>query len=278
MKAFISYTREDDEHKRWVENFAADLRYNGIDTVLDTWDLSLGDSTTKFMETNIRESERVLVICTPKLKEKADLRVGGAGFEAGLMTGEKLNLSVEGKFVPILRRGTWQNALPSFLMEFAGVDLKEGKDYAANYEMLLEDLCGKKPKAPQLKFDNDKLYLVIDHILGRAFRSGGRLRFEEGALMPYERFEHHLTFIKEMAAYTQKSNWIPFLSRSEVDEEIDNTYGKKYRYSELERVQIMKLCAKSLKFRLSAQWNENPDCFEYKLMDNGDVCFRYYNK
>lgn len=274
MKVFISYTREDNEHNKWVENFAAALRCNGLDAILDTWDLPLGASITKFMETNIRESARILVICTPKLKEKADLRIGGAGYETGLMTGEKLNLSVEQKFIPILRRGTWKNAVPSFLLEQTGVDLREGSKYAENYKMLLAELCGTKPKAPPVKFDTDKLYIVIDHILGRTIQSGGRLEFKDGVLMSYERFDCLLSFIKGTAPYMSKGNWITFLSRSEVDKEIDGTFGRRYEYNELERMKIMELCAKSLKFRLKAQFNENPDNFEYKVMSNGDIYFR----
>ena len=42
-KAFISYSHDSSDHKRWVAVLATKLRENGVDVILDQWDLSLGD-------------------------------------------------------------------------------------------------------------------------------------------------------------------------------------------------------------------------------------------
>ena len=40
---FISYSWDDDEHKRWVKDFADKLLSDGVNAVVDQYDLSLGD-------------------------------------------------------------------------------------------------------------------------------------------------------------------------------------------------------------------------------------------
>ena len=41
-KVFISYSHDSAQHKDWVRSLASALRANGIDAVLDQWDLSPG--------------------------------------------------------------------------------------------------------------------------------------------------------------------------------------------------------------------------------------------
>ena len=41
-KVFISYSHDSPEHRRWVSELAVKLRHNGIDAILDQWDLGSG--------------------------------------------------------------------------------------------------------------------------------------------------------------------------------------------------------------------------------------------
>ncbi|MFY7877224.1 MAG: toll/interleukin-1 receptor domain-containing protein, partial [Pirellula sp.] len=47
--AFISYSHDNEEHKRWVRQLAAHLRLNGIDAKLDYWEAPLGADFGRFM-------------------------------------------------------------------------------------------------------------------------------------------------------------------------------------------------------------------------------------
>jgi hypothetical protein len=85
---FISYSHDSPEHKRWVLEFAEELRRNGIDPLIDAWDLRPGDDVPKFMERGVRDSGRVLMICTEKYVAKANDGVGGVGYEAMIVTSE----------------------------------------------------------------------------------------------------------------------------------------------------------------------------------------------
>ena len=87
-KAFISYSWDDDNHKLWVADLATRLREDGVETILDQWHAVPGDQLPQFMETEIRDNDYVLIICTPRYCIKSDERDGGVGYEGDIMTAE----------------------------------------------------------------------------------------------------------------------------------------------------------------------------------------------
>lgn len=46
----MSYAGEDEEHTRWVGEFAARLRGDGVEVSLDQWIARLGERLPEFME------------------------------------------------------------------------------------------------------------------------------------------------------------------------------------------------------------------------------------
>ena len=77
---FISYSHDNDEHKQWVRKLASDLRNNGIDVILDQWDIGPGDDLTAFMEKGVTSADRVLVVSSPRYVQKANVGEGGVGW------------------------------------------------------------------------------------------------------------------------------------------------------------------------------------------------------
>lgn len=147
-KVFISYSWEGEDHKDWVRHLADSLLENGIDATLDQYDLTLGDRLPQFMEQSITDADHVLVICTPTYKEKSDARKGGVGYEGHIISGELFSNGNERKFIPIIRKGTAQTAMPASLSGKLGIDLKNGPHYASNFSDLLTTLQGTKTKPP----------------------------------------------------------------------------------------------------------------------------------
>lgn len=148
--AFVSYSWDDEEHKEWVLEFARRLRREGVDAKLDRWDVSLGDPLPQFMETAIRTNDFVLTILTPAYREKSDGRKGGVGYEGNIMTAELFAGKDQRKFIPILRRGSWESASPSWLQGKLGVDL-QGNPYSEKEFSRLKDTLHKtQEKAPPL--------------------------------------------------------------------------------------------------------------------------------
>lgn len=147
-KVFISYSWEDDEHKTWVKSLVNNLISDGINATLDQYDLSLGDRLPQFMEKSISDADYVLIVCTPTYKSKSDLRKGGVGFEGHIISGELLSQRNERKFIPVIRKGTSQTALPVCLSGKLGIDLTGEKSFKenVNYKDLITTLYGIKIK------------------------------------------------------------------------------------------------------------------------------------
>ncbi len=70
--AFISYSWDDEEHKEWVRTIAARLRSDGVDITIDQWGTVPGDQLPAFMERAIRDSQFVVIVCTPRYKMRSD--------------------------------------------------------------------------------------------------------------------------------------------------------------------------------------------------------------
>ncbi len=144
-KVFISYAWESEEHLEWVKALANRLLSDGIDAVLDQYDLELGDRLPQFMEQSVRSSDYVLIVCTPAYKQKADARIGGVGYEGHIISGELFSGHNERKFIPVIKEGGVEECLPTFLKGKLAVDLGDGVE-SRGYNDLLATLYGVKKK------------------------------------------------------------------------------------------------------------------------------------
>ena len=147
---FISYAWESDDLKKWVKDLATQLRDNGIDAKLDQWEVVPGDQMPHFMEKSVRDNDFVLIVCTPKYKTKSENRIGGVGYEGDIMTAEVLQNSNHRKFIPILKSGTKETALPSWLQAKYFVDLSSELHFKNNFVDLLTTLLNARETAPSL--------------------------------------------------------------------------------------------------------------------------------
>ena len=149
-KVFVSYSWDDDEHQEWVRSFASRLRADGVDARLDKWHTGPGDNTPEFMEREVRGSDFVLCVCTPRYKERFDARKGGVGYEGGLLTGESLVDRNQQKIIPVLRGDEWKYSAPAWLLGIYYVDLR-GEPYTEkNYRELLATLLDRREQAPPI--------------------------------------------------------------------------------------------------------------------------------
>ena len=71
-KVFVSYSHDSLDHKKWVNELATKMRNNGIDAILDQWDLMPGGDLPHFMETNLENSDYILMICSEVYVKKAN--------------------------------------------------------------------------------------------------------------------------------------------------------------------------------------------------------------
>jgi hypothetical protein len=175
---FITYSHEEPIHKKWVIGLAQRLQENGVMVYLDVYDLRPGMDVTRYMEEKVRTSDHVLMICTPEYSLKANAGIGGVGYEKAIVTGEIYNEEKPGKFIPILRKGTKVNALPSFLESRFYIDFCNDSDFGAKLETLLRHIfgrpeyerppLGKEPTLPskdvEIKTKNDSIPKAKDRL------------------------------------------------------------------------------------------------------------------
>ena len=139
-KAFISYSHDSPQHKQWVLELGTKLVQNGVDVVLDRWDLTPGDNFTQFMEVGVRDRDWVLVICTDNYVKKANNREGGVGYEAQIVTAQLVeNLGID-KFIPIIRHASGQEKMPTFLGGRVYIDFTDDSQFNEKFDDLLHKL------------------------------------------------------------------------------------------------------------------------------------------
>lgn len=146
--AFISYSWDDDSHRDWVRALAQRLRADGVDVSIDRWAAVPGDQLSAFMERAIRDNHFVIVICTPRYKLRSDNRQGGVGYEGDIMTAEIMTSQNHRKFIPVLRKGTWPEAAPSWLLGKYYINLSGDPYPERDYEDLVRTLLGIRETAP----------------------------------------------------------------------------------------------------------------------------------
>jgi hypothetical protein len=80
-KVFISYSHDSVNHKKWILELATRIRNNGIDAIIDQWELQPGDDLPYFMKTHLSDSDKIIMVCTEKYVKKANAGTGGVGYE-----------------------------------------------------------------------------------------------------------------------------------------------------------------------------------------------------
>lgn len=147
-RVFISYSHDDQAHKDWVLKLATRLVANGVDVLLDQWDMRFGSDLPRFMETGLTGADRVLAVCSATYVAKANSGQGGIGYEKMILTGQLMRDVTADRVVPIIRSNASEEVLPTFLLSRLYIDFRDEKGFEARYAELLRDLHGQ-PVAPR---------------------------------------------------------------------------------------------------------------------------------
>jgi hypothetical protein len=147
-KAFVSYSHDSPEHKDWVLKLASDLRSVGVDVVLDRWDLVPGQDISLFMQKNIAEADRVIMVCSSSYVDKSDKGVGGVGYERLIVTAEVVQAIDTTKFIPLLRGSNPKKKLPTFIGPRLYIDFECDEDYQSKLVELAREIQGA-PAVPK---------------------------------------------------------------------------------------------------------------------------------
>lgn len=149
-KVFISYSWDSPEHRAWVTQLAMTLRQHGIEVILDQWHVRPGEDLANFMARSVRESDRILMICTETYVQKAQQRQGGVGYEQMLVTAQIMREVGTAKFIPIVRQTAHPRQLPDELAARLYVDLSDGPEQHGHLQHLIRDLHDLSVPLPPL--------------------------------------------------------------------------------------------------------------------------------
>jgi hypothetical protein len=153
-KVFISYSWTDQSHQELVKHWADRLVADGVDVILDIYDLKEGDDKYVFMETMVSDPEvsHVLVICDRVYADKANARKAGVGTESQIISGEIYEKVKQSKFIPIVCEfgDNGEPILPVFMKSRMWINFSSPEAENENWEQLVRLLYGKpqhvKPK------------------------------------------------------------------------------------------------------------------------------------
>jgi hypothetical protein len=139
-RLFISYSHDDQAHKDWVLMLATRLVANGVDVLLDQWDMRLGSDLPRFMETGLSGADRVLAVCSTAYVDKSNRGQGGVGYEKMVLTGQLMRDITADRIIPVIRNNASSDVLPTFLLSRLYVDFRAEEVFEARYAELLRDI------------------------------------------------------------------------------------------------------------------------------------------
>ncbi len=181
-KVFISYSWTSSKE---VLEIAERLMSNGIDVVLDKWELKEGQDKYAFMEKCVNDTEvdKVLIMCDKSYKEKANARKSGVGDEAMIISSEVYGKTAQEKFIPIIleKDENGEAYTPTFIKSRIYIDLSgTNEQYEDSFEILLRNLYEKplyrKPavgKMPEWLNDDRRDYSTLRNILKQLKNDNG---------------------------------------------------------------------------------------------------------
>ncbi|HEX8444933.1 MAG TPA: TIR domain-containing protein [Allosphingosinicella sp.] len=222
IKAFMSYSWSSPTREAWVIALASRLVEDGINVVLDKWDLRPGHDAYAFMEGMVSDPDvsKVIMVCDKAYAEKADGRSGGVGAEAQIITPELYNNTKQDKYAAIVTEldENGKAYRPSFYGGRIYFDFTSSENDESSYEELLRWLLGKpryiKPKLGQPPSS------IVDPETSATTGTTSKLRRAESAIKQGSPAAAAATREFAEAVISEMSNRVPSFSDEEEADEI----------------------------------------------------------
>lgn len=136
-KIFVSYSWSNPEHEELVLDLSKSLVADGIEILLDKWELREGNDPIAFMESMVNDPSitKIIMIIDNKYTERANSRQGGVGTESTILSNELYSKRDKNKIVAVIAE---PNAKPpTFYAGRLYIDLSDQDKYAEEYEKLV---------------------------------------------------------------------------------------------------------------------------------------------
>jgi len=120
---------------------------DGVDVILDVWNLKEGNDKYAFMEQMVTDESvtHVLIFSDSEYAAKADTRKAGVGTESQIISREVYSKVRQSKFIPVVCEfdGSGEPFLPTFLKSCIWIDFSSSEAANENWEQLIRLLYGK---------------------------------------------------------------------------------------------------------------------------------------
>ncbi len=156
-RVFISYSHDSAEHLSRVLELSTRLRADGVDCIIDRYEMSPPRGWAHWTESRIEEADFVLIVCTEtylqrfRAEEGAPRGLGvkweGAVITQGLYDNEASNV----KFIPVLFSPEDAAHIPRMLRGVTRYLVGEAEDYESLYRRLINQPLILKPEVGALR-------------------------------------------------------------------------------------------------------------------------------
>jgi len=162
-KVFISYSWSSPAHESWVLELSQRLVHDGVDVILDKWNLKEGHDKYAFMESMVHATDidKVLVILDKAYCDKANDRAGGVGTETTIISAKVYGSTTQEKFIPVVAACDDEGKayLPVYLEGKIYIDLSKVEHFESGYEKLLRNIY-QLPSLAKPKLGSPPKYLL----------------------------------------------------------------------------------------------------------------------
>lgn len=177
IKVFISYSHDSPEHMDRVLRLSNRLRRDGIDCIIDQYEMSPREGWPRWTMSQIEEARFVLVVCTEiyhqRLRGKGEIGKGRGGkWEGAIITQELYDSEANNdKFIPVLFSSADSAHIPVYLRGVARYVLDD--DYEDLYRRITNQPKYRKPalgarrSMPPLDRKEDFLPVSESHAAGQ---------------------------------------------------------------------------------------------------------------
>lgn len=149
LRVFISYTKTNEAHQYWVDNFARFLRDNGINSRIDIWHLKTGMDLPQFMANELSLAEKVIIISNEEYAAKANGRTGGVGWETMIIQGDLSKLPPDStKYLTIVKADNLDEGLPLYLKTKYVIHWSSKTKDSVNNQRVLTELLSIHEEPP----------------------------------------------------------------------------------------------------------------------------------
>lgn len=171
-EVFISYSWDSQEHTEWVHKLYSILRDNGVEVLIDRYEVFLGSNLEDYMQRGLNDCRYVLCICTEGYLDKTNDPTTGVGKET-----EIIRANDKTDFIIPIIKDNQDKTLPDFLegvyyTDFSDVvfDAKSVNDVEKIKEMLVHIYNIDDTLKPQKGFNPFEVRLGHDVIINTKIR------------------------------------------------------------------------------------------------------------